>query len=155
MSLLIAQGFPTIIFNNNGISIIEQGIWSESNEISFESIGEDSKESDYFESGTIESEKYNSLSRSFISNDDTIESKDEITNEESLFSSEVESIQSKHSIQDAFSYEKSDDVSKSQEDLTLDQTSYESGDSDIYGDEGAISNERMEKARKLSSGIPG
>ena len=95
------------------------------------------------------------MSQSFISNDDTIESKDEITNEENLFSSEVESIQSKHSIQDAFSYEKSDDVSKSQEDLTLDQTSYESGGSDIYGDEGAISNERMEKARKLSSGIPG
>ena len=93
------------------------------------------------------------MSQSFISNDDTIESKDEITNEESLFSSK--SIQSKHSIQDAFSYENLDDVSKSQEDLTLDQTSYESGDSDIYGDEGAISNERMEKARKLSSGIPG
>ena len=145
----------TNIFDNNSISIIKQGIWSESNEISFESIGGDSKESDYFESGTIESEKYNSLSQSFISNDDTIESKDEITSEESLFSSEVESIQSKHSIQDAFSYEKSDDVSKSQEDLTLDQTSYESGDSDISGDEGTTSNESMEKDRRLSSGSPG
>ena len=46
-------------------------------------------------------------------------------------------------------------MSKSQEDLTLDQTSYESGDSDISGDEGTISNESVEKDRKLSSGIPG
>ena len=133
--------------------MIQQGIWSESNEISFESIGEDSKESGYFESGTIETEQYNSLPQSFVSNDDTIERKDEVTSEESLFSSEVDSIQSKHSIQDALSYENSEDVSKLQEDLTLDQTSNESGDSDIYGDESTISNERMEKARKLSSGI--
>ena len=133
--------------------MIQQGIWSESNEISFESIGEDSKESGYFESGTIETEQYNSLPQSFVSNDDTIERKDEVTSEESLFSSEVDSIQSKHSIQDALSYENSEDVSKLQEDLTLDQTSNESGDSDIYGDESTISNERKEKARKLSSGI--
>ena len=93
------------------------------------------------------------MPQSFVSNDDTIERKDEVTSEESLFSSEVDSIQSKHSIQDALSYENSEDVSKLQEDLTLDQTSNESGDSDIYGDESTISNERKEKARKLSSGI--
>ena len=87
---------------------------------------------------------------SYLSNDDTNESIYEDTKE--VIHSNIEEAFDRNSIQDTFSDENTYSALRSQEALTLDQSSYQRSDNDAYSNEEKLSSEGEGKAHNISSG---